>query len=595
MPYSFRHVLGCLVLGFIGPACASDGGTMSGVSGAGGASGGSSNGEAGAVTSMAGAGNVSGSSAGGAAAAGNGGATQAGSGGSTTMAGATAVGGAAGAGPVTPEYPFPGLITSCNVSAAQANADSALGSTLANFWSGADQYLRATSPSSGKFAAFGTYAQVLDAVLDGVQRTGGKRFSGLIRALYEGQSARGFSSDHYDEEAWLSLALMRAYDLTSDARYLTTAETIYKDIVTQWDTTCCGTHSGGIWWDKAKTSKSAAANAGSALAGVRLAKRTGNSSYLDFAKKVYAFWESDMVDAATFAVYDHLGTDGTRTAGALTDNHGLMLAAALELNIATGEAHYLTEANGFGAYLSAHGTKTSSAGPLLDDGSPCTGACAAYKGIGYRYLAELYQRDPTRADFRDVLVSGATAIWTLARDSNNNFFNSVWAGPAPSSGAIEAQGSASMALNVYAMLCGTDPNAAPSSPGVYEAEEGWLDHVDFEATNGRQFSGLGYVSAFTKDKQGVSIDVNVTKAGSYTLAWRYTAGEGAGSRVVIVNGTTQAQPLAFPATASWTAWTNVQSSAQLPAGKSTIGLFFDATKSSKTSLDIDQLIVTAVP
>ena len=45
----------------------------------------------------------------------------------------------------------------------------------------------------------------------------------------------------------------------------------------------------------------------------------------------------------------------------------------------------------------------------------------------------------------------------------------------------------------------------------------------------------------------------------YTLAWRHTAGEGAGSRVVIVNGATQAQ----------------------------------ATKGSKTSLDIDELIVTA--
>jgi hypothetical protein len=88
--------------------------------------------------------------------------------------------------------------------------------------------------------------------------------------------------------------------------------------------------------------------------------------------------------------------------------------------------------------------------------------------------------------------------------------------------------------------------------------------------------------------------VNVAKTGTYTLAWRYTAGEGAGSRVVIVNGTTQAQALAFPATASWIAWTNVQSNAQLPAGKSTIGLFFDATKGSKTSLDIDQLIVTAL-
>src|SRR5450432_1328792 len=548
MPHSLPKLLGCVALGLISAACGSDsaGGAMSGVSGAGGASGGTSNGAAGAVTSMAGAGNVSGESAGGATSAGNGGAAQAGSGaGSTSMGGASTAGGAAGGGPVTPEYPFPALITGCDVPAAQANADTALGATLASFWSGADQYLRATSPSNGKLTGYWTYAQILDAVLDGVERTGGQRFGGLIRALYEGQGARGWNSDHYDDEAWLSLALMRAYDLTSDARYLTTAETIYKDIMTQWDTTCCGTHLGGIWWDKMKTSKATASNAGPALAGVRLAKRTGNGAYLDFAKKVYAFWWSDMVDQPTFAIYDHLSTDGSRAAGALTYNHGLMMAVALELNTVTGEAHYLTEANGFGAYMSVHGTKTSSAGPLLDDGSSCTGDCAAWKGIGYRYLAELYKHDPTRADFRDVLVSGATAVWTLARAPNTDFFNAVWAGPAPTSGGVEAQGSASMALDLYAMLCGSDPNAAPSPPGVYEAEEGWLDHVDFEATKGRQFIGLGYVSAFTKDKQGVSIDVSVAKAGMYTLAWRYTAGEGGGSRVVIVNGATQAQALAF--------------------------------------------------
>ena len=135
---------------------------------------------------------------------------------------------------------------------------------------------------------------------------------------------------------------------------------------------------------------------------------------------------------------------------------------------------------------------------------------------------------------------------------------------------------------------------AAAPPGVYQAEEGWLDHVDFEATPGRGFIGLGYVSAFTKDKQGVTIDVEVAKAGTYSIAWRYTAGEGAGSRVVLVNGQALAQAQAFPATSSWNDWETEQSSASLPAGKSSIGLFFDATKGSKTSLDIDQLTVTSM-
>ncbi len=495
-------------------------------------------------------------------------------------------------GPTTAD--FPPLIAGCDIPAAHAHADSALAANLTNFWSGADQYLRATSPSNGKLTGYWTYAQVLDAVLDGVERTRGQHYSGLVRAFYEGRAARGWLVDYYDDEAWMTLALMRAFDLTGDQRYLDTAETIYKDIMLAWDTSCCGTHLGGIWWDKKKTSKATASNAGPALAGVRLAKRTNRSEYLDFAKKVYAFWMSDMVDQKTFAIYDHLSPDGTRGAGALTYNHGLMIGAALELNTATGEAHYLTEAHGFGHYMITTATRTSSAGPLLYDGSPCTGDCAAWKGIGYRYLAALYRRDPTHEDYRSVLTSGANALWTLARDPGTNLFSSVWAGPAPTTAGVEAQGSAAMALNQYAMLCGTDLTAAPPTPNVYQAEEGWLDHVDAEATKGRNFLGFGYVSAWTNDKQGVSIDVQVAKAGKYALDWRYTAGEGTCKRSLIINGQAQPDQQVFPATPNWTNWPNARSTVDLPAGKSTIALRFDAAKGSTTSLDVDQLTVTAL-
>src|SRR5450755_3044779 len=341
MTHSLLKLASCVAFGLSGAACGS-GSSQN----AGGTSGGAIGDAGGSIASAAG-----GTSAGGGSAAGGGAGSpvSGGSSGSTTTeagaSGTAGMGGAAGAGgaaPALPTFPFPSLINGCDIPGAQANADTALGATLSNFWSGADQYLRATSPSDGSLTGYWTYAQILDAVLDGVERTGGQRFSGLIRAFYEGQAAHGWLDDYYDDETWLTLALMRAFDLTGDAMYLNTAEMIYKDVMTQWDTTCCAPHLGGIWWDKKKTQKATASNAGPALAGVRLASRTGNSTYLDFAKQVYAFWLSDMVDQTTFAIYDHLNLDGTRGAGSLTYNHGLMMAAALELNGATGDAQYLT-------------------------------------------------------------------------------------------------------------------------------------------------------------------------------------------------------------------------------------------------------------
>lgn len=503
-------------------------------------------------------------------------------------AGGLTAAGAGGAGGST--LHFPKLIAGCDAAAAHANADRALAAALVSFWNGDQQYLNAVFPDKGNLTGYWTYAQVFDALLDGVERTGGTRYRGWVRAFYEGRAARGWLVDYYDDEAWMTMALMRAFDLTHEQRYLDTAETIFADIMKQWDTTCCGSHLGGIWWDKKKTQKATASNAGPALAGVRLAQRAGKSTYLDFAKKTYAFWMSDMVEASTFAIYDHLSPNGERAPGALTYNHGLMIGAALELNLATKEAHYLAEAHSFAGYMVSKATRPSSAGPVLYDGSPCTGDCAAWKGIGYRYLALLFQHDPSHADYRTLLGNDANAVWTLARNPSNDLFSSIWSGPAPTTGGVEAQGSAAMALGLYAELCGDDPT--PPTPGVYQAEEGWLDHVNPEANAGRNFLGFGYVSAFTKDKQAFTLDIAVATAGKYALDFRYTAGEGTCKRTLLVNGVAQAEQLEFPATPNWTNWVTARATADLPAGASQITVRFESSKGSKTSLDVDQLTVS---
>jgi hypothetical protein len=354
-----------------------------------------------------------------------------------------------------------------------------------------------------------------------------------------------------------------------------------------WDTSCCGTHLGGIWWNKTHTSKATASNGGPAIAGVRLAKRTNKPEYLDFAKQVYAFWMSDMVDQKTWAIYDHMNPDGSRGTGALTYNHGLLIGAGLELFNATGEAHYLSESNSFAHYMITHAVKSSSAGPVLNDfGNNCENDCAAWKGIGYRYLALLFQHDPTQTDYSTLLSNDAKAIWTLARDPATDLFSSNWAGPPPPSGGVEKQGSAAMALNLYAMLCGSDPAAMPPPAGVYEAEESILNHVGLEQKY-MGFSGFGYVAAFDKDKQGVTFEVDVAQAGSYQLTWHYAAASGEASRRVLVGG--QASSVAFPATPGWDMWADAQSTVMLPQGKSTIELRFDAANGGSGSINLDRV------
>ena len=144
-------------------------------------------------------------------------------------------------------------------------AGRALQSFLLKFWKGNAQYLRNAYPSDGTLTGYWTYAHGWEAVMDGVERTGGQQYSGLIESFYAGQNASGWTSGYYDDECWMTVALTRAYELTGDTKYLNQASALYADITTGWDTTCCGPSRGGLWWDKAHTQKATAANAGAAL------------------------------------------------------------------------------------------------------------------------------------------------------------------------------------------------------------------------------------------------------------------------------------------------------------------------------------------
>jgi hypothetical protein len=207
-------------------------------------------------------------------------------------------------------------------------------------------------------------------------------------------------------------------------------------------------------------------------------------------------------------------------------------------------------------------------------------------------LALLFRKDPSHSEYATFLKNNATAIWTLARDPATDLFGSSWAGPTQAGGGIEKQGSAAMALSLYALMCGSDAKASFAAPGVYEAEEASLNHVALEAKY-PGFSGFGYVAAFAKDKQGVSFEVTVPKAGNYSLEWTYAAGAGAATRSVLVMGQLATASQAFAATAGWDTWGSAKSTLQLAEGKSLVELRFDASKGGSGVLNLDRLTLTA--
>ncbi len=348
----------------------------------------------------------------------------------------------------------------CDAAAAHTRADQSLDGLIDSFWNTGTKYFDAAEPANGRSTGYWTYAQAWDAVLDGAERTGAARYITFISTMYAGQNAHGWSSNYFDDESWMVLALIRAYDINGDKAYLDHAVTLYQDINAAWDSSSA--HPGGIWWNRQHTQKATASNAGPVIGGVRLAARTGDAAQLTFARKVYDFWFTTMVDPKTHALADHINADGTIGRGRLTYNEGLMVGASFALYGATNDKTFLDNAHAIAQVLAKNETKSTSAGPVLADGTntSCTGDCPQWKGIGYRYLAQLFRSDFSHTEYRAPLESSVQAAWTLARNPTTGLFANDWAGPVMNTAAVEAQSSTAMAMNLWAEICGPYPGAA---------------------------------------------------------------------------------------------------------------------------------------
>jgi predicted alpha-1,6-mannanase (GH76 family) len=481
------------------------------------------------------------------------------------------------------------LLPGCDAAVAHDRADRALSAMLVGLWNGTQQYFDAAEPPNGRLAYYWTFALAVDSVLDGVERTNGLHYRGLIRSLYAGQAARGWSSYYYDDETWMALMLIRAYDMMGDRAYLDTAVTIYREIMGGWDATSA--HPGGIWWSRAKTKKVTASNGGPVIIGAELSKRTGDATFLTFARQVYDFWFKTMVDPATHAVFDGLLADGTIDRGGLTYNEGVMVGAARALYVATGASRFLQDANDIAQALIKYRTMTSTLGPVLSDGSntQCIGDCPVWKVTGYRYLAALYPSAPL-PEYRMVLEVSAQAAWTLARNSTTGFFANDWRGPPMSTAAIEAETSSASALNLFASLCGPYPT---NSSDAYEAEDAVLDHVGLDATHAG-FSGWGYVAGWTGAQQSVEFDLQAISDGNYDVLLDYAAAAGDAIRSLTVNRVVVQAQLRFPSTGSWDKWSEITTRVHLSAGANAIKLTYESTGSA-ASLNLDKLRLVPAP
>ncbi len=164
-----------------------------------------------------------------------------------------------------------------------------------------------------------------------------------VRPYYYNASAGNQGDYYYDDDLWIAIQLMEAYELLDETKYLNQAQEILEFIWLGWGLNSNESlGNGGIPW-KVGTGPLTCSNGPAAYAFVRFSMLTEDEAlkaeYLTRSKTVYD-WVNQYLRAA-----DYLYIDGPGNNWSGAYNNGLMIAAGSLLYQVTGEKDYLTNAN----------------------------------------------------------------------------------------------------------------------------------------------------------------------------------------------------------------------------------------------------------
>ena len=215
----------------------------------------------------------------------------------------------------------------------------------------------------------------------------------------------------YDDNAWISLALIDASDLLRDPSLLATAEKVFAPIEAGWDTNRSDRCPGGVFWIRTARNlqRGAVSTANGALIGALLYLHTHRRSYLAWAERAYR-WSRDCLGTTSGLVSDHIRQDGTVDTRTWSYNQGAMIAAGVSLYRATHDPGYLADAE-----------KTANAALALYRDPLATREPVEFLAIFYRDLLALSDVG-SRASGRAAVESFADAAWARERDPNTGLF-----------------------------------------------------------------------------------------------------------------------------------------------------------------------------
>ena len=146
---------------------------------------------------------------------------------------------------------------------------------------------------------------------------------------------------YYDDNAWIALGLVEAYEVTHERKDLDRAAATLRYVLSGEDDKL----GGGLYWRELhKESKNTCGNAPGICAALRVYQYTHDKSQLDAAVRLYRWTVKNLRDETDGLYFDNVRLDGTVSERKWTYNTALMIRAGCLLFDATGDVKYLGDA-----------------------------------------------------------------------------------------------------------------------------------------------------------------------------------------------------------------------------------------------------------